>query len=81
MTDHQIKFSPLHPLTPHGVMGEFDLAEWGLEDVAYAKPAEIDGEDVYSIHSADGQTLDVVAGREAAFAAILVNDLVALSVH
>jgi len=81
MTDHPIRLSTLHPQTLLGIKSDINLAEWGLEDVAYVKSVEIDGEDVYSIHSADGRALDVVDGREAAFAAILVNDLMPLSVH
>ena len=33
---------------------QFDLANWGIEDVAYVKPVSDEGEDAYGIFAADG---------------------------
>ncbi len=79
MTDEHI--SPFALFAPWRDMGADDLAAWGINDVAYVKPIIVDGASAYAIHSADGQPLDVIDGRDAAFAAALVNDLMPLSVH
>ncbi len=79
MTDEQI--SPFPLFAPWREMGADDLAEWGIDDVAYVKPIILDGASAYAIHSADGHPLDVIDGRDAAFAVAVVNDLVPLSVH
>ncbi len=79
MTDEHI--GPLSLFAPWRDMGVDDLAEWGINDIAYVKPIIIDGAGAYAIHSADGRPLDIIDGRDAAFAAAVVNDLVPLSVH
>lgn len=58
-----------------------DLAELAVEDIAYVKSVEIDGEAVFAIHAADGTQLGFAAERDAAFAAILQHDLTPVSVH
>lgn len=40
-----------------------------------------DPDDLFVVASADGQSLAIVEGRDAAFAAALANDLKPLSVH
>jgi hypothetical protein len=40
-----------------------------------------DPDDLFVVASADGQSLAIVEGREAAFAAALAHDLSPLSVH
>ncbi len=58
-----------------------DLVSLGLEYVAFVKPVAIDGKKAYAIYAADGSQLGLAPGREAAFAAVLQNDLEPVSVH
>ena len=60
---------------------QFDLAAWGMEDVAYVKAVHVDGEAVYGIFAADGTELTTVDNRDEAFVTIRQNELEALSVH
>ena len=57
------------------------FAELWLEDLAYVKPKQVDGRQLYAIHTADGSEVAVVEGRELAFATITQNDLEPLIVH
>lgn len=58
-----------------------DLAQLGMQWVAYIKPLEADGAPAYGIFAADGKQLAVVPTRESAIAAARQNDLEPLSVH
>ncbi len=58
-----------------------DFASFGLGDVAYVRPVEMDGTAAFAIHAADGTPLSVVADRDLAFAAIIQNDMEPVSVH
>ncbi|MBP2300164.1 hypothetical protein J2850_002870 [Azospirillum picis] len=58
-----------------------DFASFGLGDVAYVRPVEVDGVAAFAIHAADGTPLSVVDGRELAFAAIVQNDMEPVSLH
>ena len=60
---------------------QFDLANWGIEDVAYVKPIDVDGEGAYGIFAADGTELAQMDNRDEAIVTIRQNDLEALSVH
>ena len=62
-------------------MNQFDLASWGIEDVAYVKPVKVEGANVFGIFAADGTELATVEDREEAYVTIRQNDLEALSVH
>jgi hypothetical protein len=60
----------------------FDLANWGIENVAYVKPVSVDGEGAaYGIFAADGTELAQMDNRDEAIVTIRQNDLEALSVH
>ncbi len=58
-----------------------DWADFGVNDMAYLKPVTLEGEHRYSIHAANGTPLAVMDTREVAAAAIMQNELEALSVH
>jgi hypothetical protein len=58
-----------------------DLLVFGLNDVAYLKPATVNGESVYAIHAADGSQLALVANRDVGFAAMHQHDLEPVSLH
>ena len=58
-----------------------DLLVFGLNDIAYLKPANVNGQAVYAIHAADGSQLALVANREVGFAAMHQHDLEPVSLH
>jgi len=49
--------------------------------VAYVRPAVVEGQKVYAIHSADGSEIGMMAGRDVAFAAVKQHDMEPVSVH
>lgn len=67
--------------TKQSALSRFDLANWGIEDVAYVKPIAAAGESSYGIFAADGTELAQVDNRDEAIVTIRQNDLEALSVH
>jgi hypothetical protein len=58
-----------------------DLLVFGLNDIAYLRPAEVNGQAVYAIHAADGSQLAFVANREVGFAAMHHHELEPVSLH
>jgi hypothetical protein len=58
-----------------------ELLTFGLNDIAYLKPASVNGQDVYAIHAADGSQLAFVANREVGFAAMHQHELEPVSLH
>lgn len=64
-----------HPLTAA------DLAQWGVNVVAYVKKIETDGGAAYAIHAANGEPLGLAGSRDVAFAGLRQNDLEPASVH
>jgi hypothetical protein len=58
-----------------------DLLVFGLNDIAYLKPANVNGQEVYAIHAADGSQLAFVANREVGFAAMHQHELEPVSLH
>lgn len=58
-----------------------DLLVFGLNDIAYLKPAEVNGQAVFAIHAADGSQLAFVANREVGFAAMQQHELEPVSLH
>lgn len=57
------------------------FAALGLDRVAYVRPAVVEGQNVYAIHSADGSEMGIMAGRDVAFAAVKQHDMEPVSVH
>ena len=58
-----------------------DLLALGLNDIAYLKPATVDGKPVFAIHAADGSQLAYVESREVGLAAMQQYDLEPVSLH
>jgi hypothetical protein len=58
-----------------------DFMALGVEQVAYVKPVQIEGETVYAVHAADGTQMAIIDERATAFAAVRKNDMEPLSVH
>lgn len=58
-----------------------DLAQWGVNVVAYVKKVDIEGGTAYAIHAANGEPLGLAGSRDVAFAGLRQNDLEPASVH
>ena len=58
-----------------------DLLVLGLNDIAYLKPATVDGKKVYAIHAADGSQLAFVENRDVGLAAMQQHELEPVSLH
>lgn len=58
-----------------------DFAALGVQDMAYVKVTEVNGQRAYAVHAADGTPLTVMASRDAAFAVCVQNDLEPVSAH
>lgn len=57
------------------------FAALGVDELAYVRPAVVDGRTVYAIHSADGNEIGMMAERDIAFAAVKQHDMEPVSVH
>jgi hypothetical protein len=62
-------------------LSENDFLAFGLNVLAYLKPAVLNGETIYAIHAADGSQLALVANEEVGFAAMLQHDLEPVLLH
>lgn len=58
-----------------------DLLNFGLKDLAYVKPVQIEGRPLFAIHAADGTPLTVVKDRDIALATIHQHEMEAASLH
>ena len=58
-----------------------DLLVLGLNDVAYLKPATVDGKPVFAIHAADGSQLAYVETREVGLAAMHQHGVEPVTLH
>ena len=57
------------------------LAALGVNQVAYVKAVEVEHEQRYAVHAADGTGVTLFPSRELARLAISQNDLEPVSVH
>ena len=57
------------------------LAQLGMQQVAYVKQVVVDGNQGFAIHAADGTPMAVAGDREVAIAAILEHAMVPAQVH
>lgn len=58
-----------------------DFAMLGMQNLAYVKPIQHDGQDAFAIFSADGTQIAIVANRDVAAALIRQNNLEPVSTH
>jgi hypothetical protein len=58
-----------------------DFGSFGLEDLAYVKIVDIEGQKLHAIHAADGTPLTVITSRALAFATVRQYEMEPLSVH
>lgn len=63
------------------IMSDNDLANLGLQFVAYVKPVATRGSTAYAIYAADGTEIGIMENRATAFAAIRSHDLEPVCVH
>ena len=62
-------------------MSQGDLMVLGVSDLAYVKPVEIEGQNLFAVYTADGNRVAVLPSRDAAVATILRHDLEVVSLH
>ena len=58
-----------------------DLAMLGMQDIAYVKLVNVDGNAGYAVHAADGTQMALIANRDLAFAVVRQNEMEPVSVH
>jgi hypothetical protein len=57
------------------------LAQLGMQQIAYVKPVVLNGENGFAIHAADGTPMAVAGNRDVAIAAIMEHEMVPAQVH
>ena len=57
------------------------LAQLGMQQIAYVKPVVLNGEQGFAIHAADGTPMAVAGNRDVAIAAVMQHEMVAVQVH
>jgi len=62
-------------------MSLHDFTEWGVREVAYIKPVEMNGRTVYAIFAANGQQLAVTENLDAAHGLLFQNGLEPQGLH
>ena len=58
-----------------------DLLMLGIQEMAYVKDVEVDGETGVALFAANGQQIAVMEDRQTAMAAALQNGLAPMTVH
>jgi len=58
-----------------------DFAAMGIQQVAYIRPAMVNGIVTFSIHAADGTQIGMAPNRDIAFAAVIQHELEPVSLH
>jgi hypothetical protein len=57
------------------------LAQLGLQQIAYVKPVVANGARAFAIHAADGTPMAIADDRDVAIAAIVQHEMVPAQVH
>jgi hypothetical protein len=58
-----------------------ELAQLGLQELAYVRPLVVDGSACFGIYAADGTPIAIAGGLEVAIAAIMQHEMVPTQVH
>ena len=58
-----------------------DFAAMGLQQVAYVRPAVVNGIAAFTIHAADGTQIGMAPNRDVAFAAVIQHELEPVSLQ
>lgn len=74
-TMNEQKINPLADMTPEAV------AMIGVGNLAYIRPSEMEGREVFVVHAADGTELGTFSTRHAAFYTARQHELEPVSVH
>jgi hypothetical protein len=72
---------PFNNKGPKQAQSRGDFNRFGLEDLAYVKAVDVDGQRLHAIHAADGTPLTVITNRALAFATVRQYEMEPLSVH
>ena len=62
-------------------LSEAQLAQLGVQQIAYIRPVVVNGESGYSIHAADGTPMALAGDRDVAIAAVLQHEMMPALVH
>ena len=57
------------------------LAQLGMQQIAYVKPVVVNGAACFAIHAADGTPMAIAGGLDVAVAAIMHHAMVPAQVH
>jgi len=57
------------------------LAQLGMQQIAYVKPVVVNGAACFAIHAADGTPMAIAGGLDVAVAAIQQHEMVPAQVH
>ena len=80
----------IHPSEEAGVMASVvdirhisteQLAQLGMQQIAYVKPVVVNGTAAFAIHAADGTPMALAAELDVALAAIVQHEMVPAQVH
>ena len=63
------------------VLSADEMARLGVDRIAYIKPVQVDSEQRFAVHTADGTAVTVFLSYDLAQLAIRQNGLVPLRVH
>jgi len=58
-----------------------DFATMGMQQIAYVRPAVVNGVTAFTIHAADGTQIGMAPNRDVAFAAVVQHELEPVSLH
>ena len=57
------------------------LAQLGMQQIAYVKPVVVNGSEAFAIHAADGTPMAIAGELDVALAAIFQHEMVPAQVH
>ena len=57
------------------------LAQLGMQQIAYVRPVVVNGASAFAIHAADGTPMAIAGGFDVAVAAIVQHEMVPAQVH
>jgi hypothetical protein len=57
------------------------LAQLGMQQIAYVKPVVVNGTACFAIHAADGTPMAIAGDRDVAVAAIMQHEMLPAQVH
>ena len=58
-----------------------DFLNFGIQDIAYVRAVDVEGQKAYAIHAADGTPLSVVEDEREAYILAKQNDLETTQIH